>query len=111
MSIADPKRTLFTIVHCTDYQRDDVQQKRLEFMNGHLNHVESIMDKIIVAGPMFADDNATIVGSMFIYNTDNKEQALSYLKADPYYAADIWEKISINVFRGAIGDAVGGKAY
>lgn len=111
MTVDMQNRQLFTIVHTTDFAGEDAQKKRVELMMGHLNHIESIMDHVVVAGPMFADDNKTIVGSLLIYKTDNKNQALKFLEADPYYSAGIWEKISVNVFRGAIGDVVGGKAY
>lgn len=111
MAVDMQNRQLFTVVHATDYTGIETQEKRTALMMGHLNHIESVMDHVVVAGPMFADDNKTIVGSLLIYKTDNKNQALKYLEADPYYSAGIWEKISVNVFRGAIGDVVGGKAY
>lgn len=77
----------------------------------HSEYVVSIIDKIIVACPIFANDNKTIVGSILIYKTEVKSEAEKLLKGDPYYSADIWDKISTNTFRGAIGDVVGGKAF
>lgn len=111
MSDEDPKRKLFTVVHALDKPGEHAKNSRVELMGAHLSYIEEILDHLIVAGPMFADDNKTIVGSILIYNTDDKNKALKYLKADPYYSADIWKDISVNVFRGAAGDAVGGKAY
>lgn len=111
MSISMENRQLFTVVHAVDHPGKHAAKMREELMVGHLNHIESILDQVVIAGPMFADDNKTVIGSLLIYKTENKEQALANLKADPYYDAGIWDKISINVFRGALGDIVGGKAY
>lgn len=105
------KRHLFTIVHAIDHLDEGVKKTRDELLMAHSDYVVSIMDKIIVAGPMFADDNKTIVGSILIYKTDDKSEAENLLKGDPYYSADIWDKISINTFRAAVGDVVGGRAF
>ena len=111
MSVSMENRQLFTVVHAVDHPGEHAAKMREELMMGHLTHIESILDQVVIAGPMFANDGKTVVGSLLIYKTADKEQALANLKADPYYEAGIWDKISINVFRGALGDAVGGKAY
>lgn len=94
-----------------DHIDENVKKVRDDLLMAHSDYVVSIMDNIIVAGPMFADDNKTIVGSILIYKTDDKSEAENLLKGDPYYSADIWDKISIHTFRGAVGDVVGGKAF
>lgn len=111
MPDADPNRKLFVMAVCTDRPGQEAQDARLEFMQGHLDHVETILDHILVAGPVFADDGKTIIGSTLIYKTDDKEQARKWLEADPYFKAPIWQSVEFHLFRGALGDAVGGVTY
>lgn len=111
MSVNMENRTLFTIIKCMDKSGNKPKEMREALMMEHLSYIETILDKVLVAGPIFDDDNKSIIGSLLVYKTDDKAQARSYLEADPYYTADIWGDISVNVFRGALGDAVGGKAY
>lgn len=111
MSEADPNRKLFVMAVCKDKQGAEAQAAREEFMMGHLDHVESILEHILVAGPIFADDGKTLIGSTLVYNTDDKEQAREWLEADPYFKAPIWESVEFHLFRGALGQAVGGVTY
>lgn len=111
MAVNMKNRTLFTIIRCTDKPGSAAKEMRETLMNEHLAYIETVLDKVLVAGPIFDDDNKSIIGSLLVYKTDDKALARSYLEADPYYAADIWADVSIDVFRGALGDAVGGKAY
>lgn len=111
MANDDKKRHLFTVVHAIDHLGENVKKIRDDLLMAHSDYVVSIVDKIIVAGPMFANDNKTIVGSILIYKTEDKEEAEALLKGDPYFDAGIWDKVSINIFRGAIGDVVGGISF
>lgn len=85
--------------------------RRQEFLDEHLAHIEKTVDGIFLAGPIFAEDNKTICGSLLIYKTDSIDTAKALIAADPYYKADIWETITYNRFLGAAGEAVGGIAY
>ena len=111
MSNETKERILFTIVYAVDHPGEHAAKMREELMQEHIDHVDTIIDQLVIAGPMFADDNKTVVGSMLIYKTDNKKKARTNLEADPYYAAGVWNKISINTFRAALGDVVGGRAF
>jgi len=111
MSINMENRTLFTVAYCVDKPGAEAAEERQKYMQGHLDHVASLVDEILVAGPMFADDKKTVVGSILIYKTDDVATARKYLEGDPYFKANIWESVSINTFRGALGESVGGIAY
>ncbi len=111
MTQADPKRTLFVMAVCKDKPGQEAIDAREEFMLGHLNHVENIQDHILVAGPVFAEDQKTIIGSTLIYKTDQIDTARNWLEADPYFKAPIWETVEFHLFRGALGEAVGGITY
>ena len=104
MSVDMKEKVLFTIVHAMDHPGEHAAKMREELMQEHIDHV-------VIAGPMFAADNITVVGSMLVYKFDDIEKARLTLQADPYYAAGAWDKISINTFRAALGDVVGGRAF
>lgn len=106
-----PKRILFVAAICKDRPGQEAVDAREEFMSAHAEYVISIMDKILVAGPIFADDGETVIGSNLIYKTDDKDEARKLLEGDPYFNAPIWDSIEYHTFRGAIGDAVGGLAF
>ncbi|WND03489.1 YciI family protein [Temperatibacter marinus] len=107
----DSKRILFTAALCKDKRGAAVSHQRETLMAEHLAYVEKIVDQILVAGPMFDQDNKTIIGSILIYKTAEKEEAQQLLENDPYYSAGIWETIEFETFRGALGSAVGGISY
>lgn len=108
---SDTNRILFVMAVCIDRPGQEAIAAREEFMQGHLDHIEAILEHILVAGPIFDDDKKTIIGSTLIYRTSDKEQARAWLAADPYFRAPIWETVEFHLFRGALGDAVGGIAY
>lgn len=111
MPQTDPNRKLFVMAVCRDRPGREAIDARAEFMQAHLDHVERVQDHILVAGPIFADDRKTIIGSTLIYKTGDREQARAWLEADPYFRAPIWETVEFHLFRGALGDAVGGITY
>ena len=111
MAVSMDNRMLFTVVHAKDHPGEHAAKMRVDLMQEHIDYVDMIIDQVVIAGPMFSDDNQTIVGSVLIYKTDDIKKARSYLEADPYFSAGIWDTISIHTFRGAIGDVVGGKAF
>ena len=106
-----PKDKIFTMVTCRDKPGADIARIRQEILPEHLAHIEKTIGGIMVAGPIFTADGKSVCGSLLIYKTDNQQKAQEMLEADPYYKADIWQKISYNVFYGAAGDAVGGLSY
>lgn len=111
MPVSIENRKLFVMAMCKDAAGEGPIEARAKYLEEHLEYVETILDKVLVAGPIFADDRQTVVGSMLIYKTDDKSEAEEILSADPYYSAGIWESVEFQVFRGALGDAVGGKSY
>jgi len=111
MSDADETRKLFVMVTCLDKDGEGAAAERQKYLMDHFAYMEVIMDRILVAGPIFEEDNKTIIGSMLIYKTDDKAVAKELLESDPYFSADIWSTVVYQNFRGALGDAVGGKAY
>lgn len=104
-------RKMFVVAYCKDKVGEKATQERHTHMQGHMDHIASIVDHIALAGPMYADDGETINGSMLVYKTDKIEQAREWLKGDPYYQANIWESVEIKFIKVALGDQVGGLTW
>jgi uncharacterized protein YciI len=54
--------------------------------------------KIVMSGPLVADDGETMIGSMFIVEADNRAAAEAFNRADPFHAAGNWETVTITGF-------------
>ena len=53
---------------------------------------------IVMSGPLVADDGKTAIGSLMILEAPDRAAVEAFNRADPFYAAGIWEKIDITAF-------------
>jgi uncharacterized protein len=53
---------------------------------------------MIMSGPLVADDGKTMIGSLMILEAPDRKTVEAFNRADPFYAAGIWEKINITAF-------------
>lgn len=77
----------------------------------HLRWVESMLEQLALAGPLYTDDGARMVGSLYVFRTASSTQARAWLESDPYFAAGIWDRIEYRPFLAAAGTLVGGLAW
>lgn len=108
--MADQSNRFVTVI-CTDRPGPDAGVARQEHLPAHLAYVEGIIDQFLVAGPLYDDDGVTIIGSLYIFKTDDVAVARQTLSDDPYLKADFWADVKFYPFLGAAGDAVGGTSY
>jgi uncharacterized protein YciI len=54
--------------------------------------------KIVMSGPLTADDGQTMIGSLFVIEAADRAAVERFNAADPFHAAEIWEKVSITGF-------------
>ena len=54
--------------------------------------------KIVMSGPLVADDGATMIGSLFLIEAPGRAQVEAFNRADPFATAGIWEKVTITGF-------------
>lgn len=76
----------------------------------HLRYIEQHAEKILVAGPV-SNEQAAMTGSLFVYNTDDKQEAKQLLEEDPYYQAGIWQSTELASFTAAAGVWCGGLSW
>ena len=97
------------LVICSD--ATDSAALRRDHLQAHLAYIEKVMDRISVAGPLFADAADAMNGSCFIYRTDDLDEARALLHNDPYYRAGVYGRTEIRAFKPVAGAWVGGAAW
>ena len=84
------------IIHCLD--KPNSVAKRLENYEAHKAYLSSAEIKMIISGPLLADDEETMIGSCFLIEADSLQEVEAFNRADPFYKADLWAQISIRPF-------------
>jgi uncharacterized protein YciI len=54
--------------------------------------------RIVMSGPLVADDGSTPIGSHFVVEAEDRATVEAFNHADPFHAAGIWSEISIRAF-------------
>ncbi|MBB3148792.1 hypothetical protein FHS21_005240 [Phyllobacterium trifolii] len=84
------------IVHCLD--RPNALADRLAHYEAHKAYLAKATVKTLISGPLLADDNETMIGSLFVLEADSKEAVVAFNANDPFNAAKIWEDVKIHPF-------------
>jgi len=85
------------IVHCTD--KPGHQDVRLANRAEHLEHLKSVLDKVLMAGPTLSDDGQSMTGSLLVLNFETKAEVEAFCAADPYAKAGLFEKVVIQNYK------------
>lgn len=97
------------LVLCRDVPDSGALRRR--YLERHLAYIESVMDRIAVAGPLAESVGGEFEGSCFIYLTHDREVAESLLRNDPYFQAGLYRDVEFHAFRAVAGDWVGGATW
>jgi uncharacterized protein len=54
--------------------------------------------KIVMSGPLVADDGQTMIGSLFLVEASSRSEVEAFNRADPFAGAGIWDKVSVTGF-------------
>ena len=82
-------------IHCMD--REGALQLRLENYEAHRAHLNATATTIVLAGPVTADDGDTPVGSLFVVDAADRDEAEAFFRADPFYQRTVWDRESIRI--------------
>jgi uncharacterized protein YciI len=106
-------RVSFVPTHVAVICRDgpDSQVARKAAAPDHLRYVQTILERLALAGPLFSPDGQRMVGSLYVFKTGSLDEARQWLEADPYFAARFWQSIDYRPFLPAAGDFVGGTIW
>jgi uncharacterized protein YciI len=97
-------------VICEDLPGDEAARLRQERLADHLAHVESVLDRILVAGPL-KDVDGRVRGSLRVLDVPSLDAAAQLMARDPYHAPGIWASVRLLEFGAVAGAWVGGAAW
>ena len=97
------------ICYCIDV--NDSTPIRAAHTAAHLAYIETVLDRVLVAGPMKTTGESGYRASVFIYDVQSREEALKLLHDDPYYAAGLYTETDCREFIPAAGQWIGGKTW
>ena len=87
------------VIHAVDHA--DALGKRLSNYEAHkafLSDTSRFGVKIVMSGPLVADDGETMIGSLFLIEAAERKAIEAFHHADPFFAAGIWDRVSITGF-------------
>lgn len=86
-------------IHAVD--RDGALDTRLAHYDAHkafLSDTSPYGVKIVMSGPLVADDGTTMIGSLFLIEAETRAAAEAFNAADPFHKAGIWDRVTITGF-------------
>jgi uncharacterized protein len=84
------------IIHCLDHP--GAVQTRLANYEAHKAYLSKPPVRIVISGPLLAQDNETMIGSLFLVEAATQAEVQSFHDNDPFKAADVWKTVSIHPF-------------
>ena len=96
-SATNEDRKMHFIIHCLD--KPGSADKRRAHFEAHKAYIAASPVKVVISGPLLAEDNETPIGSCFLVEADNLAQVKALNRDDPFYKADLWDCISILPFQ------------
>jgi uncharacterized protein len=87
------------IIHAVDHA--DALQTRRSNYDAHkafLSDTSHFGVKIVMSGPLVADDDSTMIGSFFLVEAPSRAEVEAFHHADPFFAANIWKNVTITGF-------------
>jgi len=97
------------LVVCMD--GPDTGPLRNEHLEGHLIHIENNNDLYRVAGPMRKDADSDIIGSFFLIEANDEEDARAMMSGDPYISSGMYASVTYTHIMPACGQWMGGVTW
>lgn len=86
-------------IHGVDRQGAlDARLAHYEAHKAFLSDTSALGVKIVMSGPLVADDGTTMIGSLFLIEAPDRAAVEAFNAADPFRKADIWERVTITGF-------------
>ena len=72
---------------------------RTDSRPAHLDHLDRHAAKLLAGGAVLADDAATPVGSLIVYDSEDRAEVEAFLAADPFSKAGLFASVAIYPWR------------
>ena len=89
------------VMFCID--RPGAEEKRKQVIPAHVEYLASNPIKVVMSGPLVADDGAKTVGSFFLLEAADRAEIERFQGADPLYNAGVWESVGVRRFNKRVG--------
>jgi uncharacterized protein YciI len=96
---------------CRDDPEVDSAELRTREKEAHFAYIESILDRLLVAGPLTESTGTAYAASLFVYAVDTEAEARRLLEDDPYFKAGIYADVVVVPFVPAAGKWIGGTIW
>ena len=73
--------------------------RRAELRPAHLEHLERYAAKLLAAGAMLAEDGSSPMGSLILFDSEDRASVEAFLAADPFTAAGLFDSVEIRPWR------------
>ena len=74
-------------------------QVRADNRPAHLEHLDRFAAKLLAGGAVLADDGATPVGSLIVFDSEDRAEVEAFVAADPFTKAGLFASVSIYPWR------------
>jgi uncharacterized protein YciI len=74
-------------------------QLRQELRPAHKAYLAQVADRIAFAGPLVADDGATMIGSLLSIDFASRDDANAWLADEPFTRAGVYASTSVHAFQ------------
>ena len=88
---------------CLD--RPNAGATRAENRPAHLEYMRHSGARLVLAGPLLADDEKTPVGSLLILDLPSRAEAERFAADDPYAKAGLFQSVTIRGWRKVFPEA------
>ena len=85
------------VIHCLD--GSDTAAAREEHLVVHRAYLDTMRTKIFFSGPLQNDDASASLGSLFILNVKDRDEAQAFADNEPFHRNGIFRSVTITRMR------------
>ncbi len=86
------------------WDKPNARALRDEVRARHVVYLDQQKDKLLGAGAKLSDDGETMLGAIYIVDTEERSEAERFLNGDPFMVAGLFNRVSITRWRKAFFD-------
>lgn len=86
------------------WDRAGAEELRARTRPAHIAYLEANLGKLLAAGAKLADDGETALGTLYVVDTDSRDEAQRFVAEDPFTKAGVPGQIIVTRWRKAIFD-------
>ena len=80
-------------------------EKRMALRPDHVEYLKAHEDKLLVAGPMMDDSGEQPIGSLLIFDGNDRAEVDAFCANDPYAKGGLFQSTTISPWKRAFVDA------